>query len=86
MMVCEPYLFAQSLEYGVEFFEFAFLFGAIATFKGMSDAVVEVSGKHFCINSAQEGLGAQELVRDVNAVAIVFDHFEKSVNLAAGCF
>ena len=52
MMVCEPYLFAQSLEHGVEFFEFAFLFGAIATFKGMADAVVEVSGKHFCINSA----------------------------------
>ena len=55
-------LFAQSLEHSVEFFELAFLLGAVAGLKGVANAMVEVRGEHLGVDGTQERLGAQQLV------------------------
>ena len=79
-------LFAEAFEHGLELGDLFFFLCGIAAFKSLAHTVVDVGGEHFCIDGAKERLCGKELVGDVDAVAVFFDHADEAVDLSAGGF
>ena len=70
-------LFAEAFEHGLELGDLFFFLCGIAAFKSLAHTVVDVGGEHFCIDGAKERLCGKELVGDVDAVAVFFDHADE---------